>query len=316
MRSLLICILIVIATIEANPRQVQVEASGREQSPDAARVRAEEDMRDALKVMRDADKLTDEQVEELFNIVFPKGIGADVGYEAFLKENPDMAKAVKSGKISEEDAIAKMNYLSGDKITTAEEQLQALYQKLLQDDPDLKQTPKEELMPRLKAMLEGGEGKSLSPEKSTNQREMTYGLYFNELIESGQVERSDKDMQKVYDLGVAEIDRQGGGKEQGQAEDQDREALLEGEHMAAERSAGREVVEPQKEADIAARGDIDADGKESRESSRSLADAVAAGQPTNVRSTTRVFNYVGIGIAVLLAIAFLINFIKKIARRE
>ena len=86
MRALLICILIVFATIEAKSQQAQVEASEREQSPDVARVQAEEALRDALKVMREADKLTDEQVEELFNIVF-------VGYEAFLKENPDMAKA-------------------------------------------------------------------------------------------------------------------------------------------------------------------------------------------------------------------------------
>ena len=52
---------------------------------------------------------------------------------------------------------------------------------------------------------------------------MTFGMYFYRLIESGQVERFDKDMQKVYDIGVAEIERQGGKDEQGQAEDRTRE---------------------------------------------------------------------------------------------
>jgi len=42
-------------------------AQEREQSPDAARARAEKAMRDTLKVMRDADKLTDKQVDERFD---------------------------------------------------------------------------------------------------------------------------------------------------------------------------------------------------------------------------------------------------------
>jgi len=64
-------------------------------------------------------------------------------------------------------------------------------------------------MPRLQAMLERGEGKTLRPEKSTRQRRMTYGLYFNELIESGQIKRFDKDLKRVHDIGSAEILRQG-----------------------------------------------------------------------------------------------------------
>jgi len=44
-------------------------AQEREQSPDAARARAEKAMRDTLKVMRDADKLTDKQVDERPSIV-------------------------------------------------------------------------------------------------------------------------------------------------------------------------------------------------------------------------------------------------------
>ena len=64
-------------------------------------------------------------------------------------------------------------------------------------------------MPRLKAMLERGEGRNLRPEKSTRQQQMSFGMYFNGLIESGQVERFDKDMQKAFDVGDAEIKRQG-----------------------------------------------------------------------------------------------------------
>ena len=107
--------------------------------PAEERAWAEKAMKDALKVMRDADKLNDEQVEELFSIVFPKDI---------------------------------------------------------------------------------------DPEKSTGQRLMSFGMYFAGLIDSGQVERFDKDMQKVYDVGVAEIERQGGKKERGQAEDRAREGRL------------------------------------------------------------------------------------------
>jgi len=73
-------------------------------------------------------------------------------------------------------------------------------------------------MPRLKAMLERGEGKTLHPGKSTRQRRMTYGLYFNELIESGQIERFDKDLKRGHEVGSAEIVRQGQKKERGQAE--------------------------------------------------------------------------------------------------
>jgi len=80
---------------------------------------------------------------------------------------------------------------------------------LLGENRNLGRTPKAVLMPRLKAMLARGEGKNLRPEKSMRQRRMTLGLYFNELIESGQVERFDKDMKRVYDVGSTEIARQG-----------------------------------------------------------------------------------------------------------
>ena len=57
-------------------------------------------------------------------------------------------------------------------------------------------------------MLKRGEGKNLRPEKSLRQRGMIFGLYFNELIESGQVERFDKDLKRVHDVGYAEMVRQ------------------------------------------------------------------------------------------------------------
>ncbi|HIN75258.1 MAG TPA: hypothetical protein EYM96_03610 [Rhodospirillales bacterium] len=184
-------------------------------------------MKAALKVMRDADKLTDKQVDELFNIVFPKDIDWDARYEAYLKENPGVAQAVRSGKISKENVIDSIKSLAGEKAPTEEEQLEALHQRLVKDDPTLGRTPKAALMPRLKAMLARGEGKNLRPEKSTRQRMMTFGLYLNGLIESGQVERFDKDLKKVHDVGVVEIQRQGQQKERGQAADQARGGRLE-----------------------------------------------------------------------------------------
>ena len=93
-------------------------AQARDQSPDAARVRAEKAMRDALKVMRDADKLADKQVDELFNMVFPKDTDWDARYEAFLKENPGVAQAVNSGKISKEKVIAGIKSREGERPPT------------------------------------------------------------------------------------------------------------------------------------------------------------------------------------------------------
>ena len=98
--------------------------------------------------------------------------------------------------------------LTGEKELTEEEQLEALHQILLKDEPTLGRTPKAELMPQSKGILGRSKGKNLCPEKSPRQRMMTFGLYFNGLIERGQVERFDKDMQKVYDLGEAETKRQ------------------------------------------------------------------------------------------------------------
>ena len=87
----------------------------------------------ALKKMTDAGKLKDKQAEELNEIVFPKGDDWEAKYEAYLKENPGIAKAVKSGKIAKEKVIAGMKLRAGGKAPTEEEQLEALYQKLLRE---------------------------------------------------------------------------------------------------------------------------------------------------------------------------------------
>lgn len=106
-----------------------------------------------------------------------------------------------------------------EKGATEEEQLEALYQKLLREDRTLGRTPKAELMPQLKAMLDRGEGRNLRPEKSTQQRSLSLGLFCNDLIVSDRVERFDKDLKRVHDVAVAEIMRQGRQKERGQAAD-------------------------------------------------------------------------------------------------
>ena len=65
-------------------------------------------------------------------------------------------------------------------------------------------------MPRLKAMLDRGEGRNLQRgNKSTRERMHSIGMTFSNLIESGQVERFDEDLKLVFDLGIAEILRQG-----------------------------------------------------------------------------------------------------------
>jgi len=112
---------IVVIGFALNPGNARA-ARGSDRPADE-RTRAEKAMKAALKVMRDADKLTDEQVDELYYNIFPKDI---------------------------------------------------------------------------------------EPGKSTRQRLMSFGMCFVRLIDSGQVERFDKDMKKVHDVGVAEIERQGG----------------------------------------------------------------------------------------------------------
>ena len=162
----------------------------------------------ALKIMTDAAKLKEEQAKELYEIVFPRGDDWEAKYEAYLKENPGISKAVKGGKITKEKVIAGIKSRAGEQAPSEEEQLEALYQKLLREDRTLGRTPKAELMPRLKEMLKRGEGKNLRPEKGIRERGMTHGLYHNGLIESGQVERFDKDLKRLHDVGYAEMVRQ------------------------------------------------------------------------------------------------------------
>ncbi len=50
-----------------------------------------------------------------------------------------------------------------------------------------------------------GQGKSLRPSETTRRRGMTLGLYFNGLIEGGQVERFDTGLKRVHDVGSEEI---------------------------------------------------------------------------------------------------------------
>ena len=238
----------------------------REQSSDEAQARAERAMNDVLKVMKAADKLTDEQADELLKMVFPPRTDWEAKYQAYLKENPAVAKAVESSKITKEKVIAGIKSRAGEKAPTEEEQLEALHQRLLKDDPTLGRTPKAELMPRLKTMLERGEGKNLRPEKSTRQRLMSFGLYLNGLIESGQVDRFDKDLKRVHDLGVAEIERQGEQKERGQAADRARDGR--GREEAArgdERPLSPAVARLHREAgsfDFTARINMDAVGQD------------------------------------------------------
>lgn len=178
---------------------------------------AERAINAAIKIMTDADKLTNKQAIELYEIVFPKDIEWDARYESYLKEMSAVAEAVESGKITKENVMAGIKSRAGEKARTEEEQLDALYQKLLKDEPALGRTPKAVLMPRLRAMLERGEARNLRTEKIADQRGMTFGLYCNELISSGQVERFDKDLKRLYDVGSVEIPRQNRQTERGQA---------------------------------------------------------------------------------------------------
>ena len=148
-------------------------------SGDAAGARAERAIKAALKVVTDAEKIKQEQAVDLYAIVFPKAVW-DASYEAYLKEVPGVAKAVESGRITREKVIAGIKARAGERPPTEEEQLAARYQELLQEDRTLGRIPKAALMPRLKAMLARGEGKNLRPGKTTRQRRMTFGLYFND----------------------------------------------------------------------------------------------------------------------------------------
>lgn len=120
------------------------------------KARAKHALKITLEVMIDADKLKEKQAAELYEIVFPKNIDWSARYEAYLKANPAVADAVKSGKITKDNVLADIKAHEGERSPTEEEQLEALYQKLLKEDRTLGRTPKSQLRPRLKAMLERG----------------------------------------------------------------------------------------------------------------------------------------------------------------
>ena len=181
---------------------------------DAALARAERAIKIALEVMTETKRLEQQQAKDLYKMVFPGGVDWEARYAAYLRENPAVASAVKSGKITKEKVMAGIKAREGERPPTREEQIEALYQKLIKEDRTLGRTPKARLMARLKEMFERGEGKNLRPEKTTRQRRMTFGLYFNDLIESGQVERFDKDLKRVHDVGSTEILRQGGRRDE------------------------------------------------------------------------------------------------------
>lgn len=81
-------------------------------------------------------------------------------------------------------AIFKNNVMTGNNLCESppsdEEQVEALYQELLNEEPIPGRTPKAELMSRLKEVLEHGEGRILSIEKNSQHRMITLGLYSRE----------------------------------------------------------------------------------------------------------------------------------------
>ncbi|MDF1845254.1 MAG: hypothetical protein P1U77_27915 [Rubripirellula sp.] len=191
----------------------------------AQQARSEKALRAALKVMTDTKKLKPEQAKQLYEIVFLPVVDWEAKYEAYLKENPGIANAVANGKTTKEKVMVGIKAREGEKPLTEEQKIDALYQKLQREDRTLGRTTKEQLMPQLKKMLARGEAEGLRSEKTTRQRGMTFGRFFNNLIESGQVERFDKDMQLVFDIGASEISRQ----EEGEREDRVRERRIDEE---------------------------------------------------------------------------------------
>ena len=127
---------------------------------DVARAAAERGLKLALDKMVTAEKLTAAQASEMVAIAFPRAQSEEARFEAYLKENPRMAKAIEVGRLTREQALAGFRARSGAGPTN-------------------------------------------------HEREVAFGRYCNDLIESGQVERFDADLKKVHDIGVEEIRRQG-----------------------------------------------------------------------------------------------------------
>ena len=176
----------------------------------AQRARSEKALRAALKVMTDTKKLKPEQAKQLYEIVFLPVVDWEAKYEAYLKENPGIANAVANGKTTKEKVMVGIKAREREKPLTEEQKIEALYQKLQREDRTLGRTTKEQLMPQLKKMLARGEAEGLRPEQSQQPRTWTWGLAFNNLIETGQIERNGKDQKLVCDFGCIEILRQSG----------------------------------------------------------------------------------------------------------
>ncbi len=73
------------------------DAKLNESDKAAQQVRSEKALKAALKIMTDAKKLKPEQAKQLHEIVFPPVVDWDEKYEQYLKDNPAVASAVKSG---------------------------------------------------------------------------------------------------------------------------------------------------------------------------------------------------------------------------
>ncbi len=80
---------------------------------------------------------------------------SEAEYQDFLQNNPAVAKAVKSGKISKENVLAGIKAQRTENKPSKDEKLKALYDKMLRKDPDLKEhsVTFEQLRPRLEHML-------------------------------------------------------------------------------------------------------------------------------------------------------------------
>jgi hypothetical protein len=180
-----------------------------ENDGEAQRARAERALKAALKAMTSAKKLTEKQSDEMFRIVFPEQANEQARFEAYLNENPEVAKALSSGKVTREQALAGFRARASEKGPSREELLDAAHAKLLEEDPSLGRTPREQLLPRLERIIAEGKVSGAAPKPSADQRSMSFGLFCNDLITSGQVERFDDHLKRAHDVAVSEIIRQG-----------------------------------------------------------------------------------------------------------
>ena len=97
---------------------------------------------------------------------------SEAEYQDFLQNNPAVAKAVKSGKISKENVLASIKARRTENKPSKDENLKALYDKMLREAPDLKEhsVTFEQLRPRLEHMLREDEAEQ-GAEKKDAQNE-------------------------------------------------------------------------------------------------------------------------------------------------